>query len=116
MGVDFLRSTRQRHTKAWNSQMLHSSGDMFAVGEHRISRVVRASVENGSCLAEGAEVLIRQQSHGPVVVSQDICLVGSIESPSRDLLGVLQSRGGLLAGRVYACYEELGFADVEVEA
>ena len=115
MGVDFLRSKRHQHKKAWNSQMLLRTDDLFAGVPKRPSRVFRSSLQGGACLTSGSEVLIRQLDDGNVVISQDINLVAAVETPATDLLNALGTHDGILSGRVYECFNDLGIVDIETE-
>lgn len=115
MGVDFLRSKRQQHKKAWNSQMLLRTEDLFAGATKHPSRVFRSSRQGDACLQTGSEVLIRLLNDGKVVVSQDINLVAAVDAPANDLIKALETHDGILAGRVYECFDDLGIVDIETE-
>jgi hypothetical protein len=115
MGVDFLRNKRQQHKKAWNSQMLLRTEDLFAAAPKRPSRVFRSAVTAGACPRNGSEVLIRRLSDGNVVISQDISLVAAVNDPAKDLMNALERHDGILAGRVYECFDDLGIVDIETE-
>ena len=54
-------------------------------------------------------------SDGNVVISQDVSLVGGIDRPASDLLRALDTHNGILAGRVYECFDDLGIVDIEAE-
>lgn len=115
MGVDFLRNKRQPHKKAWNIQMLRKTDDLFVQEPKRPSRVFRSSLQGAASVCNGSEVLIRRLSDGNVVISQDVCLIGGIDRPAGDLLAALDAHHGILAGRVYECFNDLGIVDIEAE-
>ena len=115
MGVDFLRNKRQPHKKAWNLQILRKTDDLFADGPKRPNRVFRSILQGSANLCNGSEVLIRRLSDGNVVISQDVSLVGGIDRPASDLLRALDTHNGILAGRVYECFADLGIVDIEAE-
>lgn len=115
MGVDFLRNKRQPHKKAWNIQMLRRTDDLFAQEPKCPGRVFRSSLQGAASLSNGSEILIRRLSDGNVVISQDVCLIGCIDRPAGDLLTALDAHHGILAGRVYECFGDLGIVDIEAE-
>src|SRR3990167_1705209 len=102
MGVDFLRNKRQPHKKAWNLQMLRKTDDLFADEPKRPNRVFRSTLQGAANLCNGSEVLIRRLRDGNV-------------RPASDLLRALDTHNGILAGRVYECFADLGIVDIEAE-
>lgn len=114
MGVEFLRDKRLQHRKAWNLPMMARVDDLFSANVQQTARVIRATLESGISLKSGDEVLIRRVPEG-VVISKDICLVAHVEVPSIDLVHMLDAHDGLLAARVYECFDELSTVDIELD-
>lgn len=115
MGTDFIRNKRQQHTKAWSHQYQQRAGDMFGGAERTSVFVFRASMDRSAVLPPGTEVLIRRLDDGAVAISQDICQVGHVAIPSSDLLHFLEVNDGVLAGRVYESFADVGIVDIQIE-
>ena len=114
MGVEFLRDKRMQHRKAWNLPMMARVDDLFSASVQQPVRVIRATLESGTFLKSGSEVLIRRLPDG-VVISKDICLVARVEIPSIDLLQMLDAHDGILAARVHECFDEVSTVDIELD-
>lgn len=115
MGMDFIRSRRQQHTKAWSRQFMSRTVDLFAGAGGSTKQVFRAANAAGHELRIGDEVLIRQSPDGTVVVSKDIAQVASVAKPVHDLLHALDVSDGVMCGRVYQSFAGVGFTDIEYE-
>lgn len=115
MGVDFIRSKRQSHSKAWSQQFFGRSMDLFADSAGTVREVFRAVNAPGHVLRAGDEVLVRRLDDGRVAITRDICQVAKVETPSKQLLNVLEQHEGVLAGRVYQCLDQVGVTDIEYE-
>lgn len=115
MGMDFIRSKRQPHTKAWSRQFVSRTIDLFAGTGSSSKRVFRAANTAGHALCTGDEVLVRRSSDGTVIVSKDISQVASVAKPVHDLLHALDVSDGVMSGRVYQSFDGVGFTDIEYE-
>lgn len=115
MGVDFIRSKRQQHTKAWSRQFFGRTMDLFAGSGGTAREVFRATTEAGHVLRPGDQVLVRRMMNGGVAVTRDICQVATVEAPSPGLLDVLDQHEGVMPGRVYQNLDAVGVTDIEYE-
>lgn len=113
MGIDFIRSKRQKHIKAWSRQFYSHAVDLFSGAAATTKQVIRAVTVEGQVLHSGDEVLIRRGADGRVVVSKDICNVAIVPRPSRDLTQALDVFDGVMQGRVYQCFNDAGVTDIE---
>lgn len=115
MGVDFLRSKRLLHTKAWNYQILRRADDIFSEPGKQPSRVFRISMRGDARFCIGSEILIRRLSDGSVILAQEISHISHVEHPASELLIALDTHEGILAGRVYEYFDDLNVVDIETE-
>lgn len=115
MGVDFIRSKRQQHTKAWSRQFFGRTMDLFAGSGGNVREVFRATTASGHVLRPGDQVLVRRLTDGGVAVTRDICQVATVEAPTPGLLNVLDQHEGVMPGRVYQNLDAVGVTDIEYE-
>lgn len=115
MGVDFIRSKRQQHTKAWSREFFDRAMDLFTGSGGRRHEVFRATIATGHVLLPGDQVLVRKLPSGGVVITRDICQVATVEAPSPNLRNVLDEHEGVMPGKVYQNLDAAGVIDIEYE-
>lgn len=115
MGVDFIRSKRLLHTKAWSRHFSGRAIDLFAGTGSTAKEVFRAVNSPGHALCPGDDVLVRKLRDGGVAITKDICQVASVPTPSPGLLNVLELYEGVMPARVYQSLDQVGFVDIEYE-
>jgi hypothetical protein len=115
MGIDFIRNKRQPHRKAWNTQLLRRSTDLFTASQTRPSVVFRCQVQEANSLSQGAPLIVRRLGDGSVVITQDTQPITTVVAPSRDLQIALETHDRILAGRVYESFPDLKTFDIELE-
>lgn len=115
MGVEFIRNKRQRHLKAWNHQLLLRVEDMFASSSEVYRQVIRSKVVPNARVELGDQLFVRKLTDGQIVLSKDIYTVGCVEKASDELKQALDAHDGLIVGKVYECFSDLGLVDIELE-
>jgi hypothetical protein len=115
MGTEFIRSTKDKHRKAWKAEAQQGTSDLFASADAAVARSFRAKLEPGNAADPDVHVQVRL-SDREVLVIVGAEVVAKAIRPKDWLLKKLNESHGIDSGVVEESDQESAVIVVRLES
>ena len=114
MGNEFIKKVKGSKNTGWDrGRLAMSQDDLFTRHPECATYAASATMRSGSKLSKGERITVELGDRGLVVV-REMSIIGDFKNAPEEMVGAVQSAGGVMNGRVEEVYDLSGQVEISL--